>query len=143
MALDLSLTNNNLKTYDFIQKGNLGYSDIKKIAIVINKIKIKNNPYLKILSMSFNQNLKGEGLDLILNVIPKSIKVLAFVECGLSNWGALRIIGYVYKIYLVENSFTVNTQREFKKLKIDRHYLTIISGWPSKEFKEMVKKNYN
>ena len=85
MALDLSLTNNNLKTYDFIQKGNLGYSDIKKIAIVINKIKIKNNPYLKILSMSFNQNLKGEGLDLILNVIPKSIKVLAFVECGLSN----------------------------------------------------------
>ena len=85
LALDLSLTNNNLKTYDFIQKGNLGYSDIKKIAIVINKIKIKNNPYLKILSMSFNQNLKGEGLDLILNVIPKSTKVLAFVECGLSN----------------------------------------------------------
>ena len=104
---------------------------------------------MKILSLSFNQNLKGEGLDLILNVISKSTKVLAFVECGLSNWGALRIIGYVYKninvneIYLVGNSFTINTQREFKKLNVDRHYLTIISDWPSKEFEEMVKKNYN
>ena len=89
------------------------------------------------------------ALDIILNVIPKSTKVLAFVECGLSNWGALRIIGYVYKnmnvneIYLVGNSFTVNTQREFKKLNVDRHYLTIISDWPSKEFEEMVKKNYS
>ena len=49
----------------------------------------------------------------------------------------------VNEIYLVGNSFTVNTQREFKKLNVDRHYLTIISDWPSKEFEEMVKKNYN
>ena len=41
------------------------------------------------------------ALDIILNVIPKSTKVLAFVECGLSNWGALRIIGYVYKKTLI------------------------------------------
>ena len=49
----------------------------------------------------------------------------------------------VNEIYLVGNSFTVDTQREFKKLNVDRHYLTIISDWPSKEFEEMVKKNYN
>ena len=49
----------------------------------------------------------------------------------------------VNEIYLVGNSFTVNTQREFKKLNVDRHYLTIFSDWPSKKFEEMVKKNYN
>ena len=49
----------------------------------------------------------------------------------------------VNKIYLVGNSFTVNTQRKFKKLNVDRHYLTIFNDWPSKEFEEMVKKNYN
>ena len=47
--------------------------------------------------MSFNQNSKDEGLDLILNVIPKSTRVLAFFECTLSNRRALRIIDYVYK----------------------------------------------
>ena len=49
----------------------------------------------------------------------------------------------VNKIYLVGNSFTVNTQRKFKKLNVDRHYLTIFNDWPSKEFEEIVKKSYN
>lgn len=99
--------------------------------------------------MSFNKNIKDKGLNLILNVIPHTTKILAFVECGLTDTGALKIIEYAYKnknlnqIYLEGNFFSQSIQNKFNKLKIDRPQLTIISQWPSETFKEMVRKNYN
>ena len=99
--------------------------------------------------MSFNKNIKDKGLNLILNVIPSTTKILAFVECGLTDTGALKIIEYAYKnknlnqIYLEGNFFSQSIQNKFNKLKIDRPHLTIISQWPSETFKEMVRKNYN
>jgi hypothetical protein len=99
--------------------------------------------------MSFNQNIKDEGLNLILDAIPDSTEVLAFVECGLTDKGALKIIDYVYKhkninqIYLEGNYFSKEIQNKFYKLKLDKPDLTIISKWPSQSLKEMVKKNYN
>ena len=47
--------------------------------------------------MSFNKNIKDKGLNLILNVIPDTTKILAFVECGLTDTRALKIIDYAYK----------------------------------------------
>ena len=76
-------------------------------------------------------------------------KVLAFVECGLTDTGALKIIEYAYKnkninqIYLEENFFSKSIQNKFNKLKIDKPQLTIISQWPSNTFRELVRKNYN
>lgn len=61
--------------------------------------------------MSFNKNIKDKGLNLILNVIPDTTKILAFVECGFTDTGALKIIEYAYKnkninqIYLEGNFF--------------------------------------
>ena len=46
--------------------------------------------------MSFNKNIKDKGLNLILN-IPGTTKILAFVECGLTDTGDLKIIEYAYK----------------------------------------------
>ena len=99
--------------------------------------------------MSFNKNIKDKGLNLILNVIPDTTKILAFVECGLTDTGALKIIDYVYKnkkinqIYLEGNFFSKSIQNKFNKLKIDSPQLTIRSQRPSETFKEMVKINYN
>ena len=99
--------------------------------------------------MSFNKSFKDKGLNLILNVIPDTTKVLAFVECGLTDTGALKIIEYAYKnkninqIYLEGNFFSKSIQNKFNKLKIDRPQLTIISQWPSNTFRELVRKNYN
>ena len=99
--------------------------------------------------MSFNKNIKDKGLNLILNVIPGTTKILAFVECSLTDTGALKIIEYAYKnkninqIYLEGNFFSKLIQNKFNKLKIDRPQLTIRIQWPSETFKEMVKINYN
>ena len=63
--------------------------------------------------MNFNKSIKDKGLKLILNVIQDTTKVLAFVECGLTDTGALKIIGYAFKnkninqIYL-EGNFSQN-----------------------------------
>ena len=67
--------------------------------------------------MSFNKNIKDKVLNLILN-IPGTTKILAFVESGLTDTGALKIIEYAYKnknincIYLEgifsQNQFKIN-----------------------------------
>ena len=150
VAADLKNFKGDIKTYKLIiRKADLDFSDIKKLAEAIKQVQKTRGPDLIILSMSFNKNIKDEGLNLILNVIPDTIEVLAFVECGLTDTGALKIIEYAYKskninqIYLEGNFFSKSIQHKFKKLKMDKPHLTIISKWPSERFKEMIRKNYN
>ena len=150
VAADLKNFKGDIKTYKLIiRKADLDFNDIKKLAEAIKQVQKTRGPDLIILSMSFNKNIKDEGLNLILNVIPDTIEVLAFVECGLTDTGALKIIEYAYKskninqIYLEGNFFSKSIQYKFKKLKMDKPHLTIISKWPSKRFKEMIRKNYN
>ena len=150
VAADLKNFKGDIKTYKLIiRKADLDFNDIKKLAEAIKQVQKTRGPDLIILSMSFNKNIKDEGLNLILNVIPDTIEVLAFVECGLTDNGALKIIEYAYKskninqIYLEGNFFSESIQYKFKKLKIDKPHLTIISKWPSEKFKEMIRKYYN
>ena len=150
VAADLKNFKGDIKTYKLIiRKADLDFNDIKKLAEAIKQVQKTRGPDLIILSMSFNKNIKDEGLNLILNVIPDTIEVLAFVECGLTDTGALKIIEYAYKskninqIYLEGNFFSKSIQYKFKKLKMDKPHLTIISKWPSEKFKEMIRKYYN
>ena len=150
VASNLGKIKKNRNNYDLIiRKAELDVHDTKKIADAIYQIDRLKGPDLITLSMSFNQNIKDEGLNLILDAIPDSTEVLAFVECGLTDKGALKIIDYVYKhkninqIYLEGNYFSKEIQNKFYKLKLDKPDLTIISQWPSQVFKDMVKKNYN
>lgn len=136
-------------TYNLIiRKSELDVYDIKRIADAISKIKKWNGPDLITLSMSFNENIKDDGLKLILDAVPDTIKVLACVECGLRDNAALEIIDYAYKnrnineIYLEGNFFSESIQNKFDKLRFKKPNLTIISQWPSQDFKKMVKKNF-
>ncbi|MDA7579559.1 hypothetical protein N8725_02915 [Alphaproteobacteria bacterium] len=150
MALNLGKIKKNRNNYDLIiRKAELDFDKTKKIADAIYQIDKLGGPNLITLSMSFNQSIKDEGVNLILDAIPDSTKVLAFVDCGLTDKGALKIIDYVYKhkninqIYLEGNYFSKAVQNKFYKLKLDKPDLTIISQWPSQNFKEMIKKTYN
>ena len=112
VASDLEKIKKDIKTYILIiRKADLDFNDIKKIAEAIKKVQKSRGPHLITLSMSFNKNIKDKGLNLILNVIPDTKKILAFVECGLTDTGALKIIDYAYKnkiinqIYLEGNFF--------------------------------------
>ena len=117
VASDLEKIRTNIKTYNLIiRKADLDFNDLKKIAEGIKQVQKSKGPDLITLSMSFNKNIKDKGLNLILNVIPHTTKILAFVECGLTDTGALKIIEYAYKnknlnqIYLEGNFF----QNQFK-----------------------------
>ena len=150
VASKLGIIKKNRNNYDLIiRKAELDFHKTKKIADAIYQIDKLGGPNLITLSMSFNQSIKDEGVNLILDAIPDSTKVLAFVDCGLTDKGALKIIDYVYKhkninqIYLEGNYFSKAVQNKFYKLKLDKPDLTIISQWPSQNFKEMIKKTYN
>jgi len=72
VAKNLKELNQNAKTYDFvIRKANLDIVDAKNIADAIKKIDLNDGPKLHTISMSFNDNLKDEGVIAILNQIQK------------------------------------------------------------------------
>jgi hypothetical protein len=138
------------KTYDLvIRKANLSIEDAKNIANAIDKVNQNNGPNLRTLSMSFNQDLKDEGVITILNRIPKTTSVIAFVECGITDKAGQAIIDWALEnkqlngIYIEGNDFSKQMEAKFNKLRADNPRLTVLSEWASEEFKEMVKRTFD
>ena len=146
VAKELTSTNN---SYDLIiRRANLNILDAIKISNAIEKISHQKGPFLQRISMSFNKDLKDEGLIKILNVLPDSTSAIGFVECGITDIGGQKIIDWAYKnkgikqIYLEGNFFSKNIINKFMKLKNDKPDIAMIIEWPSEEFKKMVLDNY-
>jgi hypothetical protein len=140
----------NDKTYDLIiRKANLSLEDAKNIAKAIDKVSKNHGPKLSTISMSFNQDLKDEGVIAILSKIPKTTPVIAFVECGITDKAGQAIIDWALEnnevngIYIEGNTFSNSMEAKFEKLRVDNPQLTVLSEWASEGFKEMVKKTFN
>ena len=136
-------------SYDLIiRKANLNILDANEISKAIEKISNQKRPLLKTISMSFNKDLKDDGLIKILNVLPDSTSTIAFVECGITDIGGQKIIDWAYnhkgikEIYLEGNFFSKNIINKFVKLKKDKPDIAMIVEWPSEGFKKMVLDNY-
>ena len=152
VAENLKELKHDAKTYDFvIRKANLDIVDAKNIAKAIKKIDLNNGPKLHTISMSFNDNLKDEGVIAILKQIPKETSVIAFVECGITDkageaiieWANLKEVKNLNGIYIEGNSFSKEMEQKFDQLRANNPNLTVLSEWASESFKEMVKKSYN
>ncbi|MDC3294742.1 hypothetical protein OAU57_01520 [Candidatus Pelagibacter ubique] len=150
VANNLKSTGDNDKSYDLvIRKANLNIEDAKNIATAIKKIDQNKGPQLGTISMSFNEDLKDEGVITILNHIPLTTSVIAFVECGITDKAGQAIIDWAAKannlngIYIEGNDFSKDMEEKFEKLRVDKPRLTVLSTWASEEFKEMVKKSFN
>ena len=150
VANNLKSTGDNNKSYDLvIRKANLNIKDAKNIATAIKKIDQNKGPQLGTISMSFNEDLKDEGVITILNHIPLTTSVIAFVECGITDKAGQAIIDWAAKannlngIYIEGNDFSKDMEEKFEKLRVDKPRLTVLSEWASEEFKEMVKKSFN
>ena len=150
VAKNLKSIDINDKSYDLvIRKANLNIQDAKNIANAIKKIDQNKGPKLDTISMSFNEGLKDEGVITILNLIPKTTSVIAFVECGITDKAGQAIIDWAAKtnnlngIYIEGNDFSKDMEEKFEKLRVDNPRLTVLSTWASESFKEMVKKSFN
>jgi hypothetical protein len=150
VANNLKSTGDNDKSYDLvIRKANLNIEDAKNIATAIKKIDQNKGPQLGTISMSFNEDLKDEGVITILNHIPLTTSVIAFVECGITDKAGQAIIDWAAKtnnlngIYIEGNNFSKDMEEKFEKLRADNPRLTVLSEWASESFKEMVKKTFN
>ena len=146
VAKELTSTNN---SYDLIiRRANLNILDAIKISNAIEKISHQKGPLLQRISMSFNKDLKDEGLIKILNALPDSTSAIGFVECGITDIGGQKIIDWAYKnkgikqIYLEGNFFSKHIINKFMKLKNDKPDISMIIEWPSEGFKKMVLDNY-
>jgi len=150
VAKNLKSIDINDKSYDLvIRKANLNIQDAKNIANAIKKIDQNKGPKLDTISMSFNEGLKDEGVITILNLIPKTTSVIAFVECGITDKAGQAIIDWAATtnnlngIYIEGNTFSKEMEEKFEKLRVDNPRLTVLSTWASESFKEMVKKSFN
>ncbi len=147
VAKDLKSIDNNYKSYDLvIRKANLNIQDLKDIANAINKIDQNKGSKLSTINMSFNEGLKDEGVITILNLIPKTTSVIAFVECGITDKAGQAIIDWAAKtnnlngIYIDGNASSKEMEAKFEKLRADNPQITVLSEWYSESFKKMVKK---
>ena len=77
-----------------IRKANLTTDNAKNISETIYKINKNNGPKLQTLSLSFNQDLKDEGIITIINHLPKTTSVIDFVECGITDKAGQAIIDW-------------------------------------------------
>jgi len=146
IAKELASTNN---SYDLIiRRANLNILDADEISNAIKKISHQKGPLLKTISMSFNKDLKDEGIIKVLNVLPATNSSIVFVECGITDIGGQKIIDWAYKnrsikqIYLEGNFFSKNIINQFMKLKKDKPDIAMIIEWPSEGFKKMELHNY-
>jgi hypothetical protein len=146
VAKELTSSNN---SYDLIiRRANLNILDADEISNAIKKISHQKAPLLKTISMSFNKDLKDEGIIKILNVLPTTTSTIAFFECGITDIGGQKIIDWAYnqkaikQVYLEGNFFSKNIINQFIKLKKDKPDITMIIEWPSEGFKKMVLDNY-
>ena len=150
VAKTLKLVSNNDKSYNLvIRKANLNLEDAKNIANAINQIDQNKGPKLHTLSVGFNKNLKDEGVITVLNLIPKTTSVIAFVECGITDEAGQAIIDWVAKknnlneIYIEGNAFLKEMESKLEKLRADNPQITVLREWYSESFKKMVKKTFN
>ena len=98
VAKTLKLIDAKDKSYDLvIIKANLTLDDARNIANAINKVNQNNGPELHTLSMNFNKVLKDEGVITMLNQIPKTTSIIAFVECGITDKTGQAIIDWASK----------------------------------------------
>jgi len=98
VAKTLKLIDAKDKSYDLvIIKANLTLDDARNIANAINKVNQNNGPELHTLSMNFNKDLKDEGIITMLNQIPKTTSIIAFVECGITDKTGQAIIDWASK----------------------------------------------
>ncbi|MFQ3186672.1 MAG: hypothetical protein ACI8Q3_001709, partial [Marinomonas primoryensis] len=124
------------KTYELvIRNSNLSLEDAKNIAEAIDKVSKNDGPKLSTLSLSFNQDLKDEGVIEILSKIPKTTPVIAFVECGITDKAGQAIIDWALEnkeingIYIEGNTFSSSMEAKFEKLRVNNPQLTILSKW--------------
>ena len=134
VANNLKSTGDNDKSYDLvIRKANLNIKDAKNIATAIKKIDQNKGPQLGTISMSFNEDLKDEGVITLLNHIPLTTSVIAFVECGITDKAGQAIIDWAAKtnnlngIYIEGNDFSKDMEEKFEKLRADNPRLTVLS----------------
>ena len=135
VANNLKSTGDNDKSYDLvIRKANLNIKDAKNIANAISRVEKNNGPKLHTLSMSFNPELKDEGVIALLNQIPKTTSVIAFVECGITDKAGQAIIDWVAKtnnldgIYIEGNTFSKSMEARFEKLRNDNEFNFKVNG---------------
>jgi hypothetical protein len=146
VAKELTSSNN---IYNLIiRRANLNILDADEISNAIKKISYQKGPLLQTISMSFNKDLKDEGIIKILNVLPATTSTIAFVEFGITDVGGQKIIDWAYKnrsikqIYLEGNFFSKDIINKFRKLKKDKPNIAMIIEWHSEGFKKMVIDNY-
>ena len=84
---------------------------------------------------------------LVLNSIPNKIRVVAFVECGLTDISAETIINCDYEakslqaLYFEGNFFARKMHEKFTVLTDAKPGLTVMSEWPIDQFKSMMNSH--
>ncbi len=116
------LLKNNHSDYDLhLRNANLSIDEIILISKAIKTVHDENGPSLKSFSMSYNQNIKDEGVFSLVNTLPSTLTEIGLVQCGISDKGADALLAWapsapqLHWLCVEDNALSNNTKSRFIK----------------------------
>ena len=128
----LSLTDNSVNYDLHLRSANLNTEEIQRIAKAIEAVHMANGPTLQSFSMSYNTNLKDEGVLNLVQALPATLTEIGLVQCGIGDEGGEALMNWaaqapkLHWLCVEQNPFSEATRDRFNKLGQTRQGLLVI-----------------
>ncbi|MFT7674217.1 MAG: hypothetical protein ACI845_002634 [Gammaproteobacteria bacterium] len=128
VASNLLLFKSNKSHYDLhLRNADLNNNEVKLIAEATKIVNDEGGPLLRSFSMSYNSNLRDEGVLMLVKSLPSTVTEIGLVQCGLGDKGgeALMIwasnVPTLHWLCVEQNSFSDKTRGRLVKLGKERN----------------------
>jgi hypothetical protein len=133
-ADNLLLLKNNKSNYDLhLRNAKLNHNGIKVILEAIKVVHDENGPSLRSFSMSYNSNLRDEGVLILVKALPSTVTEIGLVGCGFGDKGAEALMTWVpnapklHWLCIEQNDFSKNIKNRLMTLAKERAGLLVVT----------------
>ncbi len=126
------LKDNNAKFDLHLRSAGLNHDEVKRIATAIKAVHDEGGPSLQSFSMSYNNNLRDEGVLSLVKSLPPTLTEIGLVGCEVGDAGGEALIAWannapkLHWLCVEQNLFSTNTKNNFRNLGAQRSGLLVV-----------------
>lgn len=133
VAIRLSSLKNDQYSYDLhLRSADLNSDEVKRIAEAIKAVHDQGGPALHSFSLSYNPNLRDDGVLNLVKNLPSTLTEIGLVGCNIGDGGADALLLFaqttpkLYWLCVENNAFSSETKKQFIKLGQERNGLLVV-----------------
>jgi hypothetical protein len=121
----IALANRNIRIVNgnlHLRKLDATTSEILNTIFELKNFLDNNSEPIYSFSFSYNQNLGDEGVGLMINILPASLRSIGLVNCNIGDKGGLELLtwlmsaAHVNILCIEQNNFSSDVKNKFKEL---------------------------